>query len=202
MNEFNSESLDWKKGNGLLPAIVQDVNTGSVLMLGYMNEESLALTLTTNKVTFFSRSRQSLWMKGGEISGNYLDLISITADCDNDTLLVMANPQGPTCHLGTPSCFENNQDHAWQVLQNLETTIKQRQVTMPSDSYTADLISEGVNKVAQKVGEEAIETVIAALKESDKNLCNETADLLYHLLVLLRCRALSITDVLDVLKAR
>ena len=201
MSPFNSNILDWEKDRGLLPAVVQDANTGTVLMLGYMNKVALETTLKTKKVTFFSRSRQALWVKG-ETSGNYLNLISIAADCDNDSLLITANPDGPTCHLNTPSCFKNNDNHSWQILPHLEAVIAQRKNALPHDSYTSALINEGINKVAQKVGEEAVETVIAALKENDKSLCNEMADLLYHALVLLQCRELSIADVLAVLKSR
>jgi len=201
MSDFNCNDLNWEKCDGLIPAIVQDSTSGQVLMLGFMNEEALQLTLSTKKVTFFSRSRQSLWVKG-ETSGNYLNFIKIASDCDSDALLILANPEGPTCHLGTQSCFGDNDTGDWQILYKLEKIITQRAKDMPSDSYTASLLSSGINKITQKVGEEAVETVIAGLNEGDDELCNELADLFYHTLVLLKFRQLGVADVLKVLKVR
>jgi len=201
MSNFNYNNLNWEKCDGLIPAIIQDSKSGKILMLGFMNKESLQLTLSTRKVTFFSRSRQSLWLKG-ETSGNYLNLIKIVSDCDNDALLILANPEGPTCHAGTQSCFNNDDVYDWQVLHKVETIITQRAKDMPSNSYTAFLLNNGINKITQKVGEEAVETVIAGLKENDDKLCNEIADLFYHILVLLKFRNLSIVNVLNKLKCR
>lgn len=196
------EKLDWQKVDGLIPAIVQDAQSGQVLMLGYMNQEALQQTQQTGQVTFFSRSKQALWVKG-ETSGHFLQVVEITEDCDNDALLVLATPQGPTCHKGTPSCFVRETTYRdWEVLSQLESVITQRQQEMPADSYTTSLFESGIDKIAQKVGEEGVEVVIAALKESDERLTSESADLLFHLLVLLRQRGLSLADVLVELRRR
>ncbi len=200
MIQFDSEKLDWTKVNGLMPAIIQDENTGQVLMLAYMNELALQQTLETKKVTFYSRTKERLWVKG-ETSGNYLNLISIKMDCDQDSLLVIVKAEGPTCHQGTISCFENDNPN-FSTLQKLEKIIRQRQKDKPSDSYTTSLFAEGINKIAQKVGEEATEVVIAGLNESSKNLKEETSDLLYHLLVLLRQRDVDLAEVFEVLNNR
>lgn len=198
MNTARFEHLDWNKQNGLLPAIVQDADTGQVLMLGYMNADALAETLRSRKVTFFSRSRNRLWTKG-ESSGHVLSLESIEADCDNDSLLVQARPQGPTCHLQRDSCFPAAPRY---FLAELERRIAVRRTADPQASYSRRLMDKGLPKVAQKVGEEAVETVIAALAEDKTALCNESADLLYHLLVLLQCRDVALAEVIDVLKQR
>ncbi len=193
--------LDFKKNNGLIPAIVQDANTKTVLMLGYMNEEALQKTKETGLVTFFSRSRQTLWTKG-ETSGNYLKLVDILVDCDQDTLLVKAIPSGPVCHLGTDTCFAEENRSSLYFLQELESIIEERKDHPTEKSYTAHLFNKGIKKIAQKVGEEATEVVIDGVAGSDERLLEESADLLYHLLVLLRARDLSLEKVTDVLKKR
>ncbi len=193
---------DFQKGNGLIPAIVQDSATGSVLMLGYMNQEALDVTHKTGKVTFFSRSKQRLWTKG-ETSGNYLELDSIQLDCDADTLLVKAKPLGPTCHLGQDTCFGNdNQTTGIQFLSVLQNIIKDRKQNLPADSYTTHLFQSGINKIAQKVGEEAVEVVIEAKEANTDKLKEETADLLFHLLVLLTEREVDLDAVVAVLEQR
>lgn len=195
--------LAWEKMNGLLPAIVQDAETGSVLMLGYMNKEALQKTIETKWVTFFSRSKKSLWTKG-ETSGNKLELINVFPDCDNDTLLILAKPTGPTCHKDTASCFsfiDGNQTD-WGFIQNLEKVIGEREQSRPDNSYTASLFNAGTSRIVQKVGEEAIEVVLAAMEKHDDAFCGEVADLLFHVLVLLRAKHLTISDVIKVLKER
>lgn len=192
------QAMDWDKQVGLLPVIVQDVATLRVLMLGYMNRDALQATLASRRVTFFSRSRQRLWMKG-EQSGHVLDLVSLEADCDSDTLLAMVRPQGPTCHRGTASCFPAAPS---DFLAELDALVDTRRQERPEDSYTTRLFDAGTRAIAQKVGEEGVETALAAVVQSDSALCNESADLLYHLLVLLRSRERSLADVLDVLKQR
>lgn len=198
MTSLRLDQLDWTKQNGLLPAIVQDADTGQVLMLGYMNAEALQESLRSRQVTFFSRSRNRLWTKG-ESSGHFLALESIEADCDNDSLLVQARPQGPTCHLDRDSCFP---DAPRYFLSELERRIAARRTADPQASYSRRLMDKGLPKVAQKVGEEAVETVIAALAEDKTALCNESADLLYHLLVLLQCKDVALAEVIAVLKQR
>jgi len=194
-------NLDFKKNNGLIPAIVQDARSKTVLMLGYMNEEALKKTKESGLVTFFSRSRQTLWTKG-ETSGNYLKLVEILEDCDHDTLLVKAIPTGPVCHLGTDTCFaEENRSHLW-FLQELEQIIENRKQHPSGKSYTASLFAKGLKKIAQKVGEEATEVVIDGVAGSDERLLEESADLLYHLLVLLHARDLSLNKVAKVLRQR
>ena len=193
------ESLDWSKSaDGLLPAIVQDADTLRVLMLGYVNRESLARTLESGHVTFFSRSRNALWTKG-ESSGHVLDLVSVQVDCDADTLLVMARPHGPTCHLGRTSCFP---DARGDVLAELDRLIATREAERPKDSYTTRLFEGGTRRIAQKVGEEGVETALAAVAQGDDELLGESADLLYHLLVLLHARGLGLADALAVLEQR
>ncbi len=192
------ESLDWNKQNGLLPAVVQDASSLRVLMLGYMDRTALEATLSGGKVTFYSRSKQRLWMKG-ESSGHVLELVSVSADCDRDTLLVLAKPQGPTCHLGTASCFA---DAPADFLAELDTLIAQRQAQRPEGSYTSKLFDAGVNRIAQKVGEEGVETALAAVTQDDAALSGEAADLIYHLAVLLRARGLSFADVVATLRER
>lgn len=195
------ETVDFDKGNGLVPAIVQDAQTLQVLMLGYMSKESIAKTLETKQVTFFSRSRQTLWAKG-ETSGNVLELVSLTVDCDNDTLLVLANPKGPTCHEGNVSCFGENGATGVGFLGHLNNIIEGRVGTDPEQSYTAKLLSGPLRRAAQKVGEEGVETALAAVAEDDAALLGESADLLYHLIVLLRAKGLSLNDAISVLQER
>jgi phosphoribosyl-ATP pyrophosphohydrolase/phosphoribosyl-AMP cyclohydrolase len=195
---FHTSKIDWNKGNGLVPAIIQDSHTGKVLMLAYMNEAALKQTIDTQKVTFYSRSKKRLWVKG-ETSGNFLQLKSITSDCDGDTLLIFVEPKGPACHLKTETCF---QESFMPFLQKLEGIIALRAQSPSKGSYTSRLLSQGLDRMAQKVGEESIETIVAALKEDDSALCNEAADLLFHVLVLLYSRQLSFNDVIKVLERR
>lgn len=200
MSNFDRSKIDWQKCAGLLPAIVQHVNSGQVLMLGFMNSLALEQTLKTQKVTFYSRTKQALWVKG-ETSGHYLQFHDCFLDCDSDALLILAMPAGPTCHRNTAACFHNDA-YTWQPLRDLENKLIERRQQKSEDSYTVKLLEKGIHKVAQKVGEEATETVIAALVESDERVCNEAADLLYHLLVLLQARNLSIAQVFSVLHSR
>jgi phosphoribosyl-ATP pyrophosphohydrolase/phosphoribosyl-AMP cyclohydrolase len=196
--------LDWPKGDGLLPAIVQDARDGTVLMLGYMNRESLERTLATGRVAFYSRSRQTLWTKG-ETSGHFLEVVHVGTDCDDDTILVQAHPIGPTCHKGTRSCFaETPATGAARLafLAGLERTIAERIAASPEGSYTARLHASGLGRIAQKVGEEGVETALAAVTRDDSELVGECADLLYHLLVLLKARNLSLDRVVQELAAR
>lgn len=188
---FDIDTLDWDKQGGLLPAIVQDAGTLRVLMLGYMSRESLALTLEGGRVAFFSRSRQALWTKG-ESSGNTLELVSIETDCDRDSLLVLARPQGPTCHTGAVSCFAQAPHDA---VAALDAVVAQRQAADSDASYTRRLFDAGIARIAQKVGEEGVETALAAVTADDEALRGEAADLTYHLLVLLRARGLDWNDV-------
>ncbi|PWL32201.1 bifunctional phosphoribosyl-AMP cyclohydrolase/phosphoribosyl-ATP diphosphatase HisIE [uncultured Roseivirga sp.] len=195
------KAIDFSKEDGLVPAIIQDNNTGKVLMLGYMNEAALEQTLDTGKVTFFSRSKQRLWTKG-ETSENFLNLVSISPDCDQDALLVKVNPEGPTCHLGDDTCWEESNENSLQFLGHLTEVIKDRRQKSPEESYVARLFSKGINKVAQKVGEEAVEVVIEA-KDSDDNLfLNESADLLFHYMMLLEAKGFTLNDVISILKER
>lgn len=188
-----------KYSDGLVPAIVQDNETGKVLMLGFMNEEALQQTQQLGKVTFFSRSKKRLWTKGEE-SGNFLLLKEIVADCDNDTLLIKANPVGPVCHTGADTCF--NESNTKDFLQALDKTIQQRFVDRSAKSYTSGLFDKGINKVAQKVGEEAVELVIEAKDDNPELFINEAADLLFHYMVLLRAKGFSLDDVKAVLADR
>ena len=192
------QALDWAKSDGLLPAIVQDANNLRVLMLGYMNAEALAATQTSGHVTFYSRSKQRLWKKG-ETSGHVLELVSIQADCDNDTLLVLARPQGPTCHLQRESCFA---DAPASFIADLDALVAQRERERPAGSYTTKLFDEGIRRIAQKVGEEGVETALAAVVQDDAAVLGESADLVFHLLVLLHARGLSLRDVSSLLQAR
>jgi phosphoribosyl-ATP pyrophosphohydrolase/phosphoribosyl-AMP cyclohydrolase len=192
------QQLDWSKQGGLIPAIAQDADNGRVLMLGYMNREALAATQSSGKVTFFSRSKQRLWTKG-EGSGHFLQLISIEPDCDNDSLLIQARPQGPTCHLQRASCFAAAPGN---FLADLDQLIAARERERPESSYTTRLFESGLRRIAQKVGEEGVETSLAAVVEDDASLLGEAADLLYHLLVLLRARGLSLADAVGVLEQR
>jgi phosphoribosyl-ATP pyrophosphohydrolase/phosphoribosyl-AMP cyclohydrolase len=194
------EQLNFSKGDGLIPAIVQDANTSKVLMLGYMNEESLKKTLEEKVVTFFSRSKQRLWTKG-ETSGNFLHLQSVKVDCDQDTLLLTVDPVGPVCHTGSDTCFdEKNEDP--NFLLHLQSVIQHRKDNPSEKSYTSSLFQKGINKVAQKVGEEAVELVIEAKDDNEELFLNEAADLMYHYLVLLSAKGYRLEDVLDVLKKR
>ena len=193
--------LDWEKGNGLLPAIVQDAATLQVLMLGYVNAESLARTESDGYMTFYSRSRQCLWQKG-ETSGNRLKVQSIAMDCDRDTVLVKAVPEGPTCHLGTPSCFGADGAEGVGVLAELERVIASRKAADAGESYTKSLFDKGIKRIAQKVGEEGVETALAAATGDKAELKAEAADLLYHLIVLLQASDMSLGDAVAVLKSR
>ncbi len=193
--------LAWDKQHGLLPVVVQDADTLQVLMLGYMNREALAETERSRKVTFFSRSKNRLWTKG-ETSGHTLDLVSLSADCDSDALLVLARPAGPTCHRGTTSCFSEENAPGVGFLGYLDRLVAERARTLPEGSYTTSLLQGPLRKASQKVGEEGVETAIAALVEDDDALAGEAADLLFHLLVLLRRRGLGLGPVLTTLAAR
>ena len=198
---MKSPKIDWKKNSGLVPAIVQDAATLQVLMLGYMNAAALKKTLRTKRVTFFSRRKQRLWVKG-ETSRNFLHLVSVAVDCDHDTLLITARPDGPTCHRGTPSCFGDKGASGVGFLAQLERTINSRIKRGDKKSYTVRLAKEGVARVAQKVGEEGVETALAALKSGKKEFADEAADLLYHLIVLLRVKKMSLADALAALEKR
>jgi phosphoribosyl-ATP pyrophosphohydrolase/phosphoribosyl-AMP cyclohydrolase len=192
--KYNSE--------GLIPAIIQDAETKTVLMLGYMNTEALEQTKATKKVTFYSRSKQRLWMKGEE-SGNILNLVSIKNDCDMDTLLIRVNPKGPTCHKGTDTCWEENNSLTFGFLSELENVIQDRKDNASEDnSYVASLFKKGINKIAQKVGEEAVEVVIEAKDNNEQLFLDESADLLFHYLILLQAKGYKLNDIVDVLKSR
>jgi phosphoribosyl-ATP pyrophosphohydrolase/phosphoribosyl-AMP cyclohydrolase len=195
---LDAESLAWEKQDGLLPAIIQDAATQRVLMLGYMNREALAVTLESRRVTFFSRSKGRLWMKG-ETSGDVLDLVSLEVDCDADTLLVQAMPRGPTCHLGTVSCFP---EAPGNFLAELDALIATRERNRPEGSYTTKLFESGTRRIAQKVGEEGVETALAAVAQDEAALLGEAGDLIYHLIVLLRARGLGLADAVEVLRSR
>jgi phosphoribosyl-AMP cyclohydrolase / phosphoribosyl-ATP pyrophosphohydrolase len=193
--------LDFEKLNGLVPAIIQDANTNKVLMLGFMNPEAYEKTVATKLVTFYSRTKNRLWTKGEE-SGNFLDVVEIIADCDNDTLLIKANPRGPVCHKGTDTCFEEKNSDSILFLDFLQDLICKRKIEMPEGSYTTKLFNKGINKIAQKVGEEAVELVIEAKDNNDDLFLNEAADLMYHLLVLLSAKNYKLSDVVKVLEKR
>lgn len=198
--ELDIEQLDFEKGQGLIPAIIQDVNTLNVLMLGYMNREALEKTLTEQRVTFFSRSKNRLWTKG-ETSGNFLELHDIQMDCDQDALLVKVTPKGPVCHTGAATCFETTNESI-HFLSQLEATIQYRKQNPKEGSYTNKLFRKGVNKIAQKVGEEAVELVIEAIDDNKKLLLEESADFMYHFLVLLAEKGCSLKDVAAILAKR
>ena len=203
MNDTTNDfiRLDWAKSGGLLPAIVQHWLTGEVLMLGYMNADALAQTQAIGKVTFYSRSKQRLWTKG-ESSGHALVLKSIRVDCDADTLLVQADPRGPTCHLGTTSCFGDEVRPPLGFLAELDTLVASRKAELPEGSYTTQLFNSGTRRIAQKVGEEGVETALAAVTQGDDELLGEAADLIFHLTVLLRARGFGLADVTRVLLRR
>ena len=192
-------NIDFNKGNGLVPVIIQNASTEKVLMLGYMNEEAYQQTKNTNEVTFYSRSKERLWKKG-ESSGNTLEVVSIAIDCDNDTLLIKAKPNGPTCHTGKETCFYD--ESAKGFIYELEKTISQRIDENDPNSYTNKLYQRGINKVAQKVGEEAVELVIEAKDDNDELFLNEAADLMYHTLILLKAKGFKLEDIEQVLKER
>ena len=196
-------NIDFSKNtDGLIPAIIQDSETKTVLMLGYMNAEAYQKTVETKKVTFFSRTKQRLWTKGEE-SGNFLNMIDIKNDCDNDTLLIQVKPEGPTCHKGTDTCWTAENKANYGFISNLENTIKIRRENADSEkSYVASLFELGINKIAQKVGEEAIEVVIEAKDDNDDLFLSESADLLFHYLILLQAKGFQIDDVVNVLKSR
>jgi phosphoribosyl-ATP pyrophosphohydrolase/phosphoribosyl-AMP cyclohydrolase len=202
IDENNVDQLDWNKMDGLIPCMVQDASSGRLLMQGYMNQESVQETLASDKVTFYSRSKQRLWCKG-ESSGDVLHLKQLVADCDLDAILALATPQGPTCHLGTESCWVPGEQPAASELVELQRTILARKAEGDaSKSYTAKLLTDGVRRCAQKVGEEGVEVALAAVAQDDDALLNESADLLYHLMVVLAARDLSIDDVVGVLRQR
>ena len=197
-------NLNYQKyADGLVPAIVQDAETRAVLMLGFINEEAIKRTQETGRVTFYSRSRRQLWTKG-ETSGNFLELVSIAADCDNDTVLIKARPVGAVCHTGTQTCFgdDANNESPFDLLLELERMIDQRRSHKTENSYVSSLFEKGINKIAQKVGEEAVEMVIEAKDDDPIKFTSEAADLLFHYLILLRAKDVSICDVIEVLKAR
>ena len=195
-------NIDFEKGNGLVPAIIQDSRTRKVLMLGYMNRQAYEKTVETKRVTFFSRQRQCLWTKG-ETSGNFLNLVSIESDCDNDTLLVKAIPDGPICHKGTDTCWgEKNEANPLLFLSELQDFIEQRHREMPEGSYTTSLFKDGLNRMAQKVGEEALEAVIEAVNGSNERLIYEGSDMLYHLIVLLTAKGMRIEQMAAELQER
>jgi phosphoribosyl-ATP pyrophosphohydrolase/phosphoribosyl-AMP cyclohydrolase len=195
--------IDFNKSeNGLIPAIIQDASTKNVLMLGYMNKEAYNKTVKTKKVTFFSRSKQRIWMKG-EDSGNILNLVAIKVDCDNDTLLIQANPSGPTCHKGSDTCWNETNDQSFGFLTELESIIANRKENVENkDSYVSSLFQKGLNKIAQKVGEEAVEVVIEAKDNNDELFLNESADLLFHYMILLQAKGFRINDIVEILKSR
>ncbi len=204
MNLTDIEQLDWAKGDGLLPAIVQDARSGAVLMLGFMNRDALRTTLADRRVTFWSRTRQALWTKG-ETSGNFIDVDDVTMDCDRDTLLVIGRPRGPVCHTGAPDCFPGHPATTateLAFLDRLEGIIASRIADAPETSYTAKLHARGPMRIAQKVGEEGLEVALAAVGSDDANVVGESADLLFHLLLLLKSRGLSLRDVVRELEQR
>lgn len=202
MNErIGIESLNWDKVNGLIPAVIQDYSTLQVLMLGYMNQEALTKSIETGKITFYSRTKQRLWTKG-ETSGNDLTLVSMIPDCDNDTLLIFAKPSGPSCHLNNRSCFGKDDAPGLGILAKLEAIINQRYRDRPMNSYVTKLFEEGVRRIAQKVGEEGVEVALASVAGSKDDIKNEVADLLFHLLVLLKECHLDLAEVMQVLNSR
>ena len=201
MPDMNLDKIDWNKGQGLVPAIVQNTDNGQILMLAYMDRAALAQTISSKKVTFFSRSKDRLWTKG-ETSGNWLDFISGEMDCDADTLLIQARPQGPSCHTGSVTCFNDQTPNNIGFLDQLGILIAERHKTMPEGSYTTSLFNEGKARIAQKVGEEGLELALARMKDDNTELANEAADLLFHMMVLLEDAGLSLTDAISVLQNR
>ncbi|ADZ42009.1 TPA: bifunctional phosphoribosyl-AMP cyclohydrolase/phosphoribosyl-ATP diphosphatase HisIE [Yersinia enterocolitica] len=200
LSEQQINQLDWEKVDNLMPAIVQHAVSGEVLMMGYMNKEALAVTEETGKVTFFSRTKQRLWTKG-ESSDHFLNVVNIYPDCDNDTLLILVNPIGPTCHLGNNSCFAPAASD-WSFLYQLEQLLASRKSADPASSYTAKLYASGTKRIAQKVGEEGVETALAATVNDREELTNEASDLMYHLLVLLQDQDLDLSKVIGRLRER
>ena len=201
MPDINPDEIDWGKGEGLVPAIVQNSDNGQILMLGYMDHAALAQTVSSKKVTFFSRSKNRLWTKG-ETSGNWLDYIRGEMDCDADTLLIQARPQGPSCHTGSVTCFNDQTPSNIGFLDQLGRLIAERHKTMPEGSYTTSLFSEGKARIAQKVGEEGVELALARMKDDSAEMASEAADLLFHMMVLLEDAGLSLTDAISVLQNR
>jgi phosphoribosyl-ATP pyrophosphohydrolase/phosphoribosyl-AMP cyclohydrolase len=193
--------IDFNKTNGLVPAIIQDIETKKVLMLAYMNQDAYSKTIETKRVTFFSRSKNRLWTKGEE-SGNFLNLIDIKVDCDNDTLLLMVKPEGPACHTGSGTCWNEDNIASYGFLSELENIISDRKDNPSDKSYTTSLFNKGINKIAQKVGEEAVELIIEAKDENKELFVNEAADLIFHFLVLLKAKDISLQEIVDVLIAR
>jgi phosphoribosyl-ATP pyrophosphohydrolase/phosphoribosyl-AMP cyclohydrolase len=201
MPDINLDKIDWDKGDGLVPAIVQNSDNGQILMLAYMDRAALAQTISSKKVTFFSRSKNRLWTKG-ETSGNWLDYISGEMDCDGDTLLIQARPQGPSCHTGSVTCFNDQTPSNIGFLDQLGRLIAERHKTMPEGSYTTSLFSEGKARIAQKVGEEGVELALARMKDDSAEMASEAADLLFHMMVLLEDAGLSLADAINVLQDR
>lgn len=194
--------IDFSKNeNGLVPAIIQDAKTKTVLMLGFMNQDAFDATVDSKKVTFFSRSKNRLWIKGEE-SGHFLELIDIKLDCDNDTLLIQVSPAGPTCHTGADTCWQESNESSFGFISDLESTIENRRKNPTEKSYVASLFEKGINKIAQKVGEEAIEVVIEAKDQNDHLFLDESADLLFHYLILLQAKGFKLQDVVEVLETR
>ena len=201
MPDINLDKIDWDKGDGLVPAIVQNSDNGQILMLAYMDRAALAQTISSKKVTFFSRSKNRLWTKG-ETSGNWLDFISGEMDCDADTLLIQARPQGPSCHTGSVTCFNDQTPSNIGFLDQLGALIADRHKTMPEGSYTTSLFAEGKSRIAQKVGEEGVELALARMKDDNAEMASEAADLLFHMMVLLEDAGLSLGDAISVLQNR
>ena len=201
MPDINLDEIDWDKGEGLVPAIVQNSDNGQILMLAYMDLAALSHTISSKRVTFFSRSKNRLWTKG-ETSGNWLDYISGEMDCDADTLLIQARPQGPSCHTGSVTCFNDQTPSNIRFLEQLGTLIAERHKTMPERSYTTSIFAEGKARIAQKVGEEGIELALARMKDDGAEIANEAADLLFHMIVLLEDAGLSLADAINVLQVR
>ena len=201
MPDINLDKIDWDKGDGLVPAIVQNSDNGQILMLAYMDRAALAQTISSKKVTFFSRSKNRLWTKG-ETSGNWLDYISGEMDCDADTILIQARPQGPSCHTGSVTCFNDQTTSNIGFLDQLGRLIAERHKTMPKGSYTTSLFTEGKARIAQKVGEEGVELALARMKDDSAEMANEAADLLFHMMVLLEDAGLSLADAISVLQDR
>ena len=196
-----SDHMDFEKLGGIVPAVIQDAATGRVLMLGFMNPEALKKTESEGRVTFFSRTRQRLWTKGEE-SGHFLNVVEILEDCDRDTLLIKARPEGPVCHTGSDTCFDEENSKGMEFLEVLQKLIRDRKEKMPANSYTTTLFQAGINKIAQKVGEEAVELIIESKDPNDELFLNEAADLVYHLMVLLSARDYGIEDVAGILEQR
>ena len=201
MPDINLDTIDWDKGDGLIPAIIQNIENGQILMLAYMDRAALAQTFKSKKVTFFSRSKNRLWTKG-ETSGNWLDFISGEMDCDADTLLIQARPQGPSCHTGSVTCFNDQTPSNIRFLDQLSSLIAKRHKTMPKGSYTTSLFAEGKARISQKVGEEGVELALARMKGDRTEMANEAADLLFHMMVLLEDSGLSLSDAISVLQNR